>query len=59
MFSIQAIDESVLDESQINIKEQALSNRELFQETKVKEYITFSNQLKEDLKKSKLLVEIS
>lgn len=59
MFSIQTIDESVLDESQINIKEQALSNRELFQETKVKEYITFSNQLKEDLKKSKLLVEIS
>ena len=59
MFSIQTIDESVLDESQINIKEQALSNRELFQETKVKEYVAFSNQLKEDLKKSKLLVEIS
>ena len=53
------IDESVLDESQINIKKQALSNRQLFEETKTNEYNTFSNQLKEDLIKSKLLVEVS
>ena len=58
MFSIQNIDESVLDESQINIKKQALSNRQLFEETKIKEYNIFSNQLKEDLIKSKHLVEI-
>ena len=53
------IDESVLDESQINIKKQALSNRQLFEETKTNEYNKFSNQLKEDLIKSKLLVEVS
>ena len=58
MFSIQNIDESVLDESQINIKKQVLSNRQLFEETKIKEYNIFSNQLKEDLIKSKHLVEI-
>ena len=59
LFSIQTIDESVLDESQINIKKQALSNRQLFEETKINEYNKFSNQLKEDLIKSKLLVEVS
>jgi len=59
LFSIQTIDESVLDESQINIKKQALSNRQLFEETKTNEYNKFSNQLKEDLIKSKLLVEVS
>ena len=59
LFSIQTIDESVLDESQINIKKQALSNRQLFEETKINEYYKFSNQLKEDLIKSKLLVEVS
>jgi DNA-binding HxlR family transcriptional regulator len=58
MFSIQNIDESVLDESQINIKKQVLSNKQLFEETKIKEYNIFSNQLKEDLIKSKHLVEI-
>ena len=58
MFSIQNIDESVLNESQINIKKQVLSNRQLFEETKIKEYNIFSNQLKEDLIKSKHLVEI-
>jgi DNA-binding HxlR family transcriptional regulator len=58
MFSIQNIDESVLDESQINIKKQVLSNRQLFEETKIKEYNIFSNQLEEDLIKSKHLVEI-
>ena len=58
MFYIQNIDESVLDESQINIKKQVLSNRQLFEETKIKEYNIFSNQLKEDLIKSKHLVEI-
>ena len=58
LFSIQTIDESVLDESQINIKEQALSNRQLFEETKINEYYKFSNQLKEDLIMSKLLVEV-
>ena len=58
MFSIQNINESVLDESQINIKKQVLSNRQLFEETKIKEYNIFSNQLKEDLIKSKHLVEI-
>jgi len=58
MFSIQNIDESGLDESQINIKKQVLSNRQLFEETKIKEYNIFSNQLKEDLIKSKHLVEI-
>ena len=58
LFSIQTIDESVLDESQINIKKQALSNRQLFEETKINEYYKFSNQLKEDLIMSKLLVEV-
>ena len=58
MFSIQNIDESFLNESQINIKKQVLSNRQLFEETKIKEYNIFSNQLKEDLIKSKHLVEI-
>ena len=58
LFSIQTIDEAVLDESQINIKKQALSNRQLFEETKINEYYKFSNQLKEDLIMSKLLVEV-
>jgi hypothetical protein len=58
LFSIQTIDESVLDESQISIKKQALSNRQLFEETKINEYYKFSNQLKEDLIMSKLLVEV-
>lgn len=45
LFSIDSIDESVLDESQINIKHEITSNRNLFEEKRKAEYLTFIKEL--------------
>lgn len=45
IYSIESIDESVLDESQINIKSQICKNRILFEEKRKAEYLAFIEEL--------------
>ena len=47
LFSIESIDESELDESQINIKSQMSENRNLFEEKIKAEYLAFIEELSE------------
>lgn len=47
LFSIDSIDESMLDESQINTKSQISQNRSLFEEKKKLEYFAFLKELSE------------
>lgn len=47
LFSIESIDESELDESQINIKSQMSENRNLFEEKRKAEYLAFIEELSE------------
>jgi DNA-binding HxlR family transcriptional regulator len=47
LFSIDSIDESVLDESQINIKSQISKNRNLFEGKRKAEYLAFIEELSE------------
>ena len=47
LFSIDSIDESILDDSQINIKHEITSNRNLFEVKSKVEYINFVNELSE------------
>ena len=46
LFSIHSIDESELNESQINIKAEITANRIFFEKTKLKEYLEFLEELK-------------
>ena len=59
LFSINFIDEDLLNESQMNIKKQIISNRSLFEETRKSEYFIFVNGLKEELNKFKLLAQLN
>lgn len=59
LFSIHYIDESLLNESQLIIKKQIISNRVLFEETKRSEYIAFIEGLKIELNKFKLLAQLN
>jgi DNA-binding HxlR family transcriptional regulator len=45
LFSIHSIDESVLDDSQIAVKNALITNRDLFKEEKIKQYLVFSKEL--------------
>jgi len=49
LFSIESIDESVLNESQIQIKQAITSDRHVFEETRKKEYLEFVQELKSSL----------
>ena len=49
LFSIQSIDESILNEGQIKIKNELLENRLLFEEKRKKEYLEFVKELKKSL----------
>ena len=46
LFSIRRIDESVLDDSQIAIKNALITNRDAFEEEKIKQYLDFSEELR-------------
>ena len=46
LFSIRSIDESVLDDSQIAIKNALITNRDAFEEEKIKQYLDFSEELR-------------
>ena len=46
LFSIRSIDESVLDDSQIAIKNALITNRGAFEEEKIKQYLDFSKELR-------------
>ena len=59
LFSINFIDEDLLNESQMSIKKQIISNRSLFEETRKSEYFIFVNGLKEELNKFKLLAQLN
>jgi DNA-binding HxlR family transcriptional regulator len=45
LFSIDSIDESVLDHSQLNIKNQIIEDRMLFEEKVKAEYLSFTEEL--------------
>ena len=49
LFSIHSIDESELDESQINIKASITTDRIFFEKTKLEEYLEFLEELKSKL----------
>lgn len=59
LFSINFIDENLLNESQMSIKKQIISNRLLFEKTKRNEYIFYVNKLKNNLKEFKLLAQLN
>ena len=46
LFSIRSIDESVLDDSQIAIKNALITNRGAFKEETIKQYLDFSKELR-------------
>ena len=46
LFSIHSIDESVLDDSQIAIKNGLTTNRDLFEKEKIKQCLDFSEELR-------------
>ena len=49
LFSIYAIDEADIDAFQISIKEEVMSNRNLFQENRTAAYLSFVEGLKESI----------
>ena len=57
LFSIDSIDESLLDDMQKNIKKQIKSDVALFQKTKISEYKSFVEELRENLRLSKLALK--
>lgn len=46
LFSIHSINESVLDESQLNIKATLMRNRKAFEKKRIKEYLEFAKDLR-------------
>jgi len=55
MFSINDIAESNLNEQQLHIKQQILSNRELFESTKRIDYLAFKKGLLSDIREKQLV----
>jgi DNA-binding HxlR family transcriptional regulator len=51
LFSINFIDETILNPSQINIKEKITSDRELFEKTTISEYLVFVQELRDTILK--------
>jgi DNA-binding HxlR family transcriptional regulator len=49
LFSINAIDETILDASQINIKKEITSNRSLFEKSRIAEYLNFVQELRDTI----------
>ena len=49
LFSINAIDETILDASQINIKKEITSNRNLFEKSRITEYLNFVQELRDTI----------
>tara|TARA_B110000211_G_scaffold42433_1_gene44141 strand:- start:404 stop:862 length:459 start_codon:yes stop_codon:yes gene_type:complete len=49
LFSINAIDETILDASQINIKKEITSNRILFEKSRIAEYLNFVQELRDTI----------
>ena len=54
LFSIDSVDENLLDDMQKNIKKQIKGDLALFQKTKISEYIAFVEELRGALEVSKL-----
>lgn len=54
LFSIDTIEESLLDDMQKNVKKQMKGDVALFQKTKISEYKSFVEELRENLRLSKL-----
>ena len=46
LFSINSIDETTLDSSQINIKREITTNRKLFEKNRIAEYLNFVQELR-------------
>ena len=59
LFSIQSIDESILDESQLRIKDEICNDRAFFEAKRKQAYLDFITDLKQSLEVSNLLVEAS
>jgi len=57
LFSIDSIDETLLDDMQKNVKKQIKGDVALFQKTKISEYKSFVEDLREKLKLSKLALK--
>lgn len=57
LFSIQSLDESILDESQMRIKDEICNDRDFFEAKKKKDYLDFITDLKESLEVSNLLIQ--
>ena len=49
LFSINAIDETILDASQINIKKEITTNRNLFEKSRIAEYLNFVQELSDKI----------
>ena len=47
LFSINSIDETTLDSSQVNIKEKITTNRKLFEKNRIAEYLNFVQELRD------------
>jgi DNA-binding HxlR family transcriptional regulator len=59
LFSIQSLDESILDESQMRIKDEICIDRDFFEAKKKEDYLDFITDLKESLEVSNLLIQVS
>ena len=57
LFSIDSIDETLLDDMQKNIKKEIKGDLSLFQKTKISEYNSFVADLREELRLSKLALK--
>jgi len=49
LFSINSIDETTLDSSQINIKREITTNRNLFEKNRIAEYLNFVQELRDTI----------
>ena len=49
LFSIELIDETILNPSQIKIKKEITSNRNLFEKTRIVEYLSFVQELRDTI----------
>ena len=49
LFSINSIDETTLDSSQVNIKEKITTNRKLFEKNRIAEYLNFVQELRDTI----------
>jgi len=49
LFSINSIDETTLDASQINIKEKITTNRKFFEKNTITEYLNFVQELRDTI----------